>query len=320
MGVVVRLTLTGFIIFGFGYMIVFNSKVLNWLETSKQVSNGAFYSILGRRLRKLNQKMQRVASVNKKSIFYKVNVYLQTIIENLDLTKDDVTPIGLLVFIGTISSCVSLFISTQLGSVFLVLPSFGAVFYLILVLFRLASLTRSEKREGEIMDAMDLIVSDIKGGTYNAIVRYKDSFHPNIRPYFVSFLDDINNKGYSFKNAMLNLNAKLGVGFSDFAQKAILYEEKADSDMEDIFSSIIETNRHRRTLRYINNQEFSKLRTELIMSLLLITGYCLFAMATDPFLASFFKNQFLGKILIIVDIVSVAWVLGYNASLKAKSL
>ena len=48
------------------------------------------------------------------------------------------------------------------------------------------------------------------------------------------------------------LNDKLGYNFTDFAQKAVLYEDKADETMEDIFSSIIETNRQRRTLRYIN--------------------------------------------------------------------
>ena len=136
----------------------------------------------------------------------------------------------------------------------------------------------------------------------------------------MNFIDDIQNKGYSFKQAMGILNDKLGANFTDFAQKAVLYEEKADETMEDIFSSIIETNRQRRTLRHVNNIKFSELRTQFVVSSLLIAGYAIFSTVFDPFIFQFLTQNAFGKLLLIGDIVIFAFVLSYLASIKAKSL
>lgn len=320
MGLIIRLTLTCAFIFGFGYFIMYNNKILKKISESKEKSNSKFQKIIGDKVSALNDRAEKVSVIDKGSLAHKVTVFFKDIIVNLDMEKDNVTPIGLIVFISSVSLVITLILATLLGAIVLTVPLFFAIFYLIVVLFRFSSLMRYEKREAEIMDAVDLLVSDVRGGVYNAIVRYRDVFHPNIRPYFKEFLDDINNKGYSVKQAMLKLNDKLGINFTDFAQKAILYEEKADDDMVDIFSVIIEMNRCKRTLRYINNQEFIKLRTELMISILMIAGYCIFATATDPFLANFFTNGIIGKLLIVLDIVGIAFVLAYIASIKAKSL
>ena len=90
--------------------------------------------------------------------------------------------------------------------------------------------------------------------------------------------------------------------------------------MEDIFSSIIETNRQRRTLRYINNVKFADLRTQFIVSFILIIGYGVFSALFDPFILRFLTQNYFGKCMLIGDIVIVAFVLSYLASIKAKSL
>lgn len=318
--ILVRLLLSCGFVFGFGYFIMYNNKIFKRIEQTKKGSNSKFQQLIGSKLRALNDRSEKVASVNKGSINYKVYTFFKDIIINLDMEKDNVTPTGLIVFIASLSTICTIILSTILGSVMLVIPLFCALFYLITVIFKFSSLMRYERREAEIMDAVDLLVSDVKGGVFNAILRYKDVFNPNIRPYFLEFIDDVQNKGYGFKQAMLKLEDKLGINFTDFAQKAILYEEKADSDMDDIFSVIIEMNRCKRTLRYINNQEFIKLRTELVVSLIMIAGYCIFATATDPFLANFFLNRVEGKLLLVIDIVAIAGVLAYIAGIKAKSL
>lgn len=318
--ILLRLLLASSFVFGFGYFVMYNNKILTKMEQTKKGSNSKFQKVIGKRLRSLNDRNEKVASVNKSSLNYKINTFFKDIIINLDMEKDSVTPVGLIVFICSISVVITMVLGTLLGSIMMIVPLFCALFYLITVLFKFSSLMRYEKREAEIMDAVDLLVSDVKGGVFNAILRYKDVFNPNIRPYFGEFIDDIQNKGYGFKQAMLKLNDKLGINFTEFAQKAILYEEKADSDMDDIFSVIIEMNRCKRTLRYINNQEFIKLRTQLVVSLIMIAGYCVFATATDPFLANFFLNRNEGKLLLVLDIVGVAGVLAYIAGIKAKSL
>ena len=304
----------------FGFVALYSNKVIDGLVNSKDFVDKWYYKLFGRTLKNMQVSFSRTADLNKYSFAYKVYHFFDDLIINLDMKKDNVTVTGLLVFISSISFVGGLILSSIMNSFNLLIPITAAFFYLMVVLFRFMGLMRYEQREAEIMDAVDLLVSDIRGGIYNAILRYKDSFHPNIRPFFASFIDDIQNKGYSFKQAMGILNDKLGYNFTDFAQKAVLYEDKADETMEDIFSSIIETNRQRRTLRYINNIKFNELRTQFIVSFLLIIGYGVFSAVLDPFILQFLTQNAFGKCLLIADIVVVAFVLSYLASIKAKSL
>lgn len=307
-------------VLAFGFLALYSNKIINVLVTSKDFVDKWYYKLFGKALKNMQVSFSRTADLNKYSFAYKVYHFFDELIINLDMKKDNVTVTGLLVFISSISFVGGLVLAYLMDSFVLLIPITAAFFYLIVVVFRFMGLLRYEQREAEIMDAVDLLVSDIRGGIYNAILRYKDSFHPNIRPFFLSFIDDIQNKGYSFKQAIGILNDKLGPNFTDFAQKAVLYEAKADETMEDIFSSIIETNRQRRTLRYINNIKFNELRTQFIVSFLLIIGYGIFSALLDPFILEFLTQNSFGKLLLIGDIVIIAFVLSYLASIKAKSL
>jgi Flp pilus assembly protein TadB len=307
-------------VLAFGFLALYSNKIINVLVTSKDFVDKWYYKLFGKALKNMQVSFSRTADLNKYSFAYKVYHFFDELIINLDMKKDNVTVTGLLVFISSISFVGGLILAYLMDSFILLIPITAAFFYLIVVVFRFMGLLRYEQREAEIMDAVDLLVSDIRGGIYNAILRYKDSFHPNIRPFFLSFIDDIQNKGYSFKQAIGILNDKLGPNFTDFAQKAVLYEAKADETMEDIFSSIIETNRQRRTLRYINNIKFNELRTQFIVSFLLIIGYGVFSALLDPFILEFLTQNSFGKLLLIGDIVIIAFVLSYLASIKAKSL
>lgn len=308
------------VVIAFGYFAMYSTKILRKIDESRSIIASIYFKIFGKPLKQLNVKVTRTANLNKKSKFYKIYAYFDDMIVNLDMKKDNVTVSGILIFMISLSLSGGIILSFYLDSFGLLLPVTCSFFYLINTLFKLASLMKYEQREAEIMDAVDLLVSDVQGGIYNAVLRYKDSFHPNIKPYFMNFIDDIQNKGYSFRQSMIILNDKLGNNFTDFAQKAILYEEKADNTMDDIFSSIIELNRQRRTLRYINNIKFNELKMQFLVSLFMIMGYAIFTTLIDPFIMNFLINTFLGKLMLIIDIVIVAWVLSYIAAIKAKSL
>lgn len=308
------------VVIGFGLLALYSNKIINALVMSKDFMNKWYYNFFGKSLKNMQIAFSRTAQLNKYSFAYKVYHFFDELIINLDMKKDNVTVTGLLVFIVSLSLAGGIVLAYIMSSFGLLIPITAAFFYLIVVLLRFGGLMQYEQREAEIMDAVDLLVSDIRGGIYNAVLKYKDSFHPNVRPYFMNFIDDIQNKGYSFKQAMGILNDRLGSNFTDFAQKAVLYEDKADETMEDIFSSIIETNRQRRTLRYINNVKFTELRTQFIVSFILIVGYAVFSALFDPFIFQFLTQNYFGKCLLIGDIVVVAFVLSYLASIKAKSL
>ena len=170
------------------------------------------------------------------------------------------------------------------------------------------------------MDAIDLLVSDVKSGIFNSIIRYQNSFHESIRPYFLECIDDVQNKGYSFTTAMESLTDKLGYSFSDFAQKAIYYESKREEGSEGIFGAIIELNRQRRILRRENAIAFKTIKTSLIVSSLMIFAFAMYTGLTDPFISNFLSNTILGRIMILVDVLLVAFVINYLAGIRAKTL
>ena len=318
--IVVRVSAIIVVLALFGFIALYSNKIVNQLVSSKDFVNRWYYKLFGKSLRNFQERFSRTAQLNKGTSVYKIYHFFDDIIINLDMKKDNVTVTGLLIFISSISLIFSIVLVYMTKSITMLIPLFSAIFYLIIVVLRFIGLTQFEKKEAEIMDAVDLLVSDVRGGIYNAILKYKESFAPNIRPYFMGFLDDIQNKGYSFRQAMGILNDKLGYNFTDFAQKAIIYEEKADKTMEDIFSTIVETNRQRRTLRDINNKKFTELRTQFVVSFLLILGYAFFSTLFDPFIFSFLTTNYFGKIMLVADIVVVAFVLSYLVSIKAKTL
>lgn len=304
----------------FGCMAMYNHKILAWLSGFLEKTGVWFFQAFGKKISRLNVRTDRHVELNKGSLVYKVNEFLKDIIVNLELSKENVTPVGLLLFwVSTAFAGSSAYVFWS-GEGWLAIPSFLALLYFIIVLFRFISLMNYEKKELEIMDTEDLLVMDIGGGVYNAIVRYQDSFHPNIRPYFLEFIDNIRAKGYGFDRAMVILNERLGSNFTDFAQKAIIYDNKADDKMADIFSAIVERNRFKRTLRDRNNKKFNELRFQFLVSTIIIGLYGLFSIFTDPFMYHFFTNTLWGKVVIIADLVLVTAVLAYISSIKAKFL
>lgn len=308
------------IVLVFGFFVMYNRKFLELMGFTLGKTEGFFYKHMGKHVKRFQTNLERTSSIKKDSITHKINLYYKDIVVNLDMSKDNVTVSGLMTFITSLTLALTIVATVFSGDFYIFPLYFGAIFYAITIVFRFFSLMRFEKKESNIMDTEDLIAMDVKGGVYNAILRYHKSFHPTMQPYFDEFIDNIQNKGYSFRESMIILNDKLGYTFTEFAQKAIQYEERGDDDMADIFSAIVEINRYKRTIRYENNIKFNKLRMDFVISFGIIVAYGVFSVFSDAFLADFFLNTMFGKILIIADLLIVTAVLAFIASIKAKLL
>lgn len=303
-----------------GFAFMYGHQVLIILNKVIELLGEFYYRVFGKRVRAFQTKFSRHAALSdekdKLSRFYR---FYDEIILNLNMKKDSVTVSGLLLFLISISVAASLILCYLFGSLKLLIPLIGVVFYLLTVLFQFVGLSQHEKRELAIMDATDLLVSDYKDGIFNAVIRYRDSFPVAVRPYFESFLDDISHKGYSFTQAMRLLNDRLGPDFTDFAEKAILYEGKADDSLGEIFSSVIEMNRQKRTQREILSRFFLELRIQLIVSVLIIAGYAVLSAVFDPAILAFLLGSNLGNYLLIADLLLIAFILARFVAIKAKS-
>lgn len=300
--------------------VKYNVYILTFIARIRNKFLSGVSKKIGRGVNIANKQFKRTAFLNQERLLFKIYRYFDDIIVNSNLTKDGVTVMGLLIFIGFLSLLITVGITLFFNLGGLAIISFVVVFVFITVMFRFNSLAKIEHREAIIMDAVDLMVSDVKGGVFNAIVRYMDSFHPDIRPYFLECVDNVRNRGLGFKQSMLILNDRLGYSFSDFCQKAIIYEEKADDTLDDLFSTILERNRQRRLLRSRNNIAFRAIMTTLEVSYVAIGAFAIFTLATEPTIFDFIVNNPVGKLMILADILLLAVVMGYLSGLRAKSL
>lgn len=311
------------VLFLFTFCIVFvkyNAKLLALLGKLSLHLTNMVNKLLGKPIKNMNKTLQRTANLNKDSIIYAIYRYFEVLIENMDLHSAGVTVGGMLLFMSIVSVIMTCFLSSifHFGTLFPICAI--AVFIIIMIIFRVVASTKVETREEAIMDTVDLLVSDIKGGVQNTILKYITSIDPTIKPYFENFLDSIDNRHTSFSQAMMQLNKDLGITFTDFAHKSIYYERKADKGLEDIFSDIIEKNKNRRILRDVNNRIFANLRIQLVLSLIIIGIFAVVSVLTDSSMRMILTQTTIGRLLIIADILVVGIVMGYITNVKAKSL
>lgn len=264
--------------------------------------------------------LQRYIYQHSKSPLTKLYNWVNQQLIALGLKKQGVTPTGYLTFWGLAA--------VLLGTVIGIVTHLGLFtffiwilcFILMLMLTRVIVSERIEKRELDVMNAIDLIVPEAGSGIKNAIATYIDNFAPSVRDDFRAFLTNINERGYSFEDAMYMLSDNLGTVFRDFAQKAIYYEKVGEKEMLDIFTDITETNRLRRQLRDENTTAFNTLKVNFLVSTLLTAGYFVFLMMTDSFSRSFFLQSMPGKVLLVAIIMIVFSVLGYISTIKSRSI
>lgn len=265
--------------------------------------------------------IQRYVYQHSDSLIAKLYTWINNQIVALGLKRLGVTVIGYLIFWAFIALLMSLLIT--------LLANFGVVFFpvlyfmvlvVVLVMTRVVVSERMEKREADIMNAVDLIVPEVHNGIKNAIVTYKDNFAPSVREDFQAFIVNIQDRGYTFEDAMFILSDNLGLVFKDFAQKAIYFEAVGEREMVEIFADIVETNRLRRQLRDENNNAFVSLKASFIVSVGLTFAYFMFLMFTDAFSREFFLINPVGKFLLMIMVGVVFGVLSYITTIKSKTI
>lgn len=265
--------------------------------------------------------VQRYVYLHRSSLIAKLYNWINEQLIAAGMKRVGVTPVGYMLFWGTISAITAIVIGIICNlNVFLYVVIFFILVAVFLVATRVFVAGKMEKREADVMDALDLIIPEIGSGVKNAIARYVDNFSPSLQQDFKIFLSNIQDRGMSFEDAMFILADSLGNIFKDFAQKAVFYEALGEEDMRGIFDDIVETSRQRRELRYNNNLEFGVLRLSFIISAGITIGYFIFLMATDWFSRYFFLTTTWGNILLVAIVLTIFGVLSYIATIKSRAI
>lgn len=265
--------------------------------------------------------IQRYIYQHNKSLLAKLYHWVNEQLIALGIKRQGVTVFGYLIFWGIIALIAGIALTILMRLNVLFMPfAFLMMYVVMLVMTRVTVSERIEQRESDIMNAVDLIVPEVKNGVKNAIVAYLDNFAPSVRGDFLQFITNIQDRGYTFEDAMFILSDNLGLVFKDFAQKAIYFEQIGDPNMYDIFTDISETNRLRRQIRDENNNAFATLRLTFVISTLMVAGYFAFLMVTDTFSRNFFLGKTAGKLLLLLMLGIIFFVLAYITTIKSSTI
>ena len=295
----------------------FSFHILRFLAKSKKL----FAEKIGVYANDKEYQLQRYVYQHSRSPISRLYRFVNEQLVALGLKRLGITVVGYLLFLGTLS--------IVLGTIITILAQLGIitgffvwilVFFASLIMTRVVVSERMEKREADVMNAVDLIVPEVGNGVKNAIVMYQDNFAPSIQEDFKVFINNIQDRGFSFEAAMYILADNLGLVFHDFAQKAIYFEAVGEKDMKEIFTDISETNRLRRQLRDENDAAFANLKGTFVISTLMTFGYFVFLLITDDFSRHFFLETLVGKFLLLIMIVVVFLVLSYISTIKSKTI
>ncbi len=246
--------------------------------------------------------------LEKENIFTKYNRLVEGIIRDmkLPLTLESFTSV---VSIGFAVSILALMLFMK--NVTLAVVVAVALFIALLTFFVMQSKSVRMERLEHIMDAEDLICPLARDGVLVAIKKVmenEESIHPSIRGYFQQFIDNCEQNGYSFKQAILLLNKQLGPKFDNFTKKAIIFEYNERSGMADVFLDIVDENA---VLREINSRKeviFRQMNRSFLIKTFIIILFFLYALTVDKFKAAMIESDF-GKVLntAMVSIVCISF-------------
>lgn len=267
-----------------------------------------------------NTILQRVASYNtrktverikksklektKTTMISRYNDLAESLIRdyNLPLTLDGFNTLVSIVFALLIIIAV-LFLKNLTMSVLVSISLIVTAFTYFIMQSRLAESSKIES----IMDAEDLICPLARDGVMVAVKKVLESreyLSPGIRHYFIQFVDNCENHGYSFKRAMDVLNRQLGPKFDNFAEKAIVFEYNERKGMADIFLDIVDENAAIREINARKNRMFREMNREFIIKTALVGLFILYSL-TGSDMRSFLTSTDIGRAVIGAAIITI---------------
>ncbi|HPU41029.1 MAG TPA: hypothetical protein PKY26_01285 [Acetivibrio clariflavus] len=177
----------------------------------------------------------------------------------------------------------------------------------IITFFAMQSRQIKSAKIEHIMDAEDILCPLAREGVLVAIKKVLESdeyLHNSIRPYFVQFVENYENHGYSFRRAMEVLNKQLGPKFDNFAKKAIIFEYNERKGMADVFLDIVDENAALREINARKNRIFKKMNMDFLIKTSLIVIFIMYSMTIKE-IRDFLINNDLGRFVNTLAIVSI---------------
>ncbi|WP_410771616.1 hypothetical protein [Fontibacillus sp. BL9] len=252
-------------------------------------------------------KKERIVK-RKENVYAKYNRLVEGLILdfNLPLTLESFTSLLCICF-----AIVVLVVVIFMQNVTLAVVVTVAIFIGLLTYFVMQSKAIKAEKLESIMDAEDIICPLAREGVLVAIKKVMESdeyIKPGIRPYFQQFIDNCENNGYSFKQAITLLNRQLGPKFDNFTKKAIVFEYNERKGMADIFLDIVDENAVLREINARKDRIFRKMNRDFLLKTVIIVLFFLYALSVGDF-RDFMLHSTFGKLIntLMISIICLSF-------------
>ena len=256
----------------------------------------------------IERRKKEAIVVSKENLISRYNRFVENVIIDLQL------PLTLESFTSTL--CVGfvilvLMVLILMKNVTLSLVIAVSIFIGLATLFVMRSQKLKAEKMENIMDAEDIICPLAHEGVFVAIkkVMQNDEYiHESIRPYFAQFINNCENNGYSFRQAMEQLNRQLGSKFDNFARKAMIFEYNERKGMADIFMDVVDENAILREINVKKDKVFRKMNRDFLLKTLIILLFFLYALTIPDFKHAMMETT-AGKVIntVLISVICLSF-------------
>lgn len=285
---------------------------------------GLITRIFGKFINKKEEAYHRdieIGKITEKKTKVKLYKFLNELIIDLGMLDSGITPYELLtitcilVFIVTTIVCKMLFASFSMT--FIMTPI--AIIGTFCVMYTKANIAHDARIEN-VIEAENIICNNIKAGVVVAVRDSLDVIPKDIRIHFKDFLDNVEQKNYHIKTALLELNLRLGSVSDDFIKECIVFELEEEHGISGMFQDIVSINNINMEIRNELKRIFEECKTEFIVGACMIFAFLIGVIAIFENVRVFYFTTTIGHIIIAIDILLLILEFVYITALRAKEL
>lgn len=279
---------------------------------------------LGYIVHKREKRYQRDVKVGKldaKRKQVKMYRFLNDLIIDLDIKKRGSTPYSFLCAIIIISVVLSIILTqTIFGNVFMVLILSPIMIMLIMCLLYTKANVAHDARIEAVIEAENIISNNIKGGVVPAVRGSIDMIPRIVRTEFRDFLDNVEQKNYHIRTALMELNNNLGSIADDFIKKCIEFETSEEHGIAGMFRDVVEVNNVKMEMRTIMKRKFEEVLTQFLVGILMIFIFLGGVIAIFDVVRTFYFETLIGQLIICFDILILVGEFVYITYLRARDM
>lgn len=263
----------------------------------------------------------QIGKITEKRASYKLYRFLGDLIIDLKMKDSGITPYELLFIVTSVCTVVTTVICRLLFGSWLITILFlpAVLIGVFCVMYTKANVSHDQRIE-DVIEAENIICNNIKQGVLVAVRDSKDVLPKSVRQDFLDFIDNVEQKNYHIKTALMELNTKLGSVADDFIKKCIVFEMEEEHGIVGMFADIVEMNNINMEMRILMKRQFEQVKSEFIMGGGMIVLFLGGVLAIYPDVRHWYFTNLIGHIILVIDVLLFIFEFVYITYLRAKEL